>query len=79
MDNDFISLLKDGLLSLNSNTVTTVVKQAIAFTKLYGQRITFNDVGSRYLRAWGILILKLDYISNATIKELERWTYVAFE
>ena len=70
MDNDFISLLKDGIMSLNSNT---------ACTKLYGQRITFNDVGSHYLRAWGVLILKLDCISNTTIKGLGRWTYVAFE
>ena len=83
MDNDFteqtLSLLKNGSLSNNYNTVTTAVKQAIVFTKLYGQCITFNDVGSHCLRACGTIILKLDCISDTTIKVLGQWAHVAFE
>ena len=58
--------------------MTTVIKQAVIDTALCKQGITPNDVGSHSLRVGGAMALKLNGISDTTIKKAGRWTSMAF-
>ena len=54
------------------------VKTAIVDLGLLSQDITPNDVGTHSLRAGGAMVLKLNGISDTTIKKSGRWRSMAF-
>ena len=58
--------------------MTPAIKQVVIDTGLCKQGITPNDVGSHSLRAGGAIALKLNGISDTTIKIAGRWTSMAF-
>ena len=58
--------------------MTTAITQAVIDTGLCKQGITPNDVGSHSLRVGGAMALKLNGISDTTIKKAGRWTSMAF-
>ena len=70
----------DGLQwrQVSADNMTTSIKQAVIDTGLCQQGITPNDVGSHSLRAGGAMALKLNGISDTTIKKAGRWTSMAF-
>ena len=58
--------------------MTPAIKQVVIDTGLCKQGITPNDVYSHSLRAGGAMALKLNGISDTTIKKAGRWTSMAF-
>jgi len=54
------------------------IKIAVVSTGLDKKGITPNDVGTHSLRAGGAMALKLNNVSDTTIKKAGRWTSMAF-
>ena len=54
------------------------IKTVIVDLGLPSQGITPNDVGTHSLRAGGTMVLKLNEISDTTIKKAARWRSMEF-
>ena len=63
---------------ITAENIGDTIKLAVVTTGLHKKGITPNDVGSHSLRAGGAMALKLNGISDTTIKKAGRWRSMAF-
>ena len=63
---------------VTAENIGDAMKVAVVTTGLHEKGITPNDVGSHSLRAGGAMALKLNGISDTTIKKAGRWRSMAF-
>ena len=61
-----------------AENIGDAINVALATTGLHEKGITPNDVGSHSLRTGGAMALKLNGISDTTIKKTGRWRSMAF-